>query len=171
MQNKISPIQLLVLDVDGVLTSGSVYYSNQGLEMKAFHIQDGLGLKLLQKAGLEIAVISAKQSDIVERRLKELNVSHVYLGYEEKLPAFEDLKIKTKLDNKQIAYMGDDLLDMPILKRVGFSITVPGAPDIIKQEVHWITKKRGGRGAVREACDFILHTKKIYDQVIQSYME
>lgn len=170
LTEKAQAVKLLVLDVDGVLTTGALYYGNNGFEMRGFHIHDGLGIKLLQKAGIQVAVISGKKSEPVEKRMKELNIAHAYLGHEDKLPAYEELKAKLNLDDHEIAYMGDDLPDLPLLRRAGLSFTVPGTPEIIHQSVDFITKKKPGKGAVREVCDWLLEAKGCYQSVIQSYL-
>lgn len=168
---KAKAIRLLILDVDGVLTAGILYYGNDGAQMKGFHIHDGLGIKLLQKSGVKVAVISAKKTDLVARRLQELNIEHAYLGYEDKLPAYQDLKEKLALNDHEIAYMGDDLPDLPVLRRVGFAITVPQAPELIQQHIDLITKKQGGKGAVREACEFIMKAQSTFESVVESYLK
>jgi len=167
---KAKAIRLLILDVDGVLTSGILYYGNDHMEMKGFHIHDGLGIKLLQKTGVTVAVISGKRSHLVEGRLKELNIDHAYLGHEDKVPAYDDLKQKLELNDNDIAYMGDDLLDLPLLRRAGLAITVPNAPAIMKQYVDFTTIKMGGEGAVREVCELIMNAQGQYLSVIQSYL-
>lgn len=167
---KAKGIKLLILDVDGVLTTGVIYYGSQGIEFKGFHVHDGLGIKLLQKTGVKVAIISAKKSEAVERRIKDLNIEHTYLGHEDKLPAYEELKQKLGLNDAEIAYMGDDLPDFPLLRRVKLAITVPQAPMIIKQAVDLITKNKAGKGAVREACEFIMEAQDKYQSVIQSYL-
>ncbi len=170
MNDKAKNIRLLILDVDGILTTGIVYYISNGSDMRGFNLHDGLGIKLLQKTGVKVAVISAKNSEAVARRLAELKVEHIYLGQEEKLEAYQALKQKLALSDEQIAYMGDDLPDLPVLKRVGFSITVPQAPAIIQQHVDLTTKNKGGKGAVREICEFIMQAQDSYQTVIQSYL-
>jgi len=170
MVEKAKATRVLVLDVDGVLTTGALYYGSEGFEMRGFHIHDGMGIKLLQNAGIKVAIISGKQSDAVERRIKELQIEHAYLGYDAKLPAYEDLKQKLNVSDHEIAYMGDDLPDLPILRRAGFSITVPQAPDIIKQHVDYITKIKPGKGAVREVCELILEAQDQLQSVLQSYL-
>ncbi len=167
---KAQSIRLFILDVDGVLTDGIIYYGNNEVEIKGFHIHDGLGIKLLQKSGITIAIISGKNSEPVARRLKELSITHTYLGQDDKLPAYEDLKKKLKLKDNEIAYMGDDLPDLPLLRRAGLSITVKEAPEIIQQHVDFITKYKAGHGAVREVCDFIMIAQDTYKSVIQSYL-
>lgn len=167
---KARSIRLLILDVDGVLTSGIIYYGSQGIELKGFHIQDGMGIKLLQKTGVIVAVITAKKSEAVERRLQDLKIEHVYAGNSDKLPAYENLKQKLNLTDNAIAYVGDDLPDLPLLRRANLSITVPKAPDIIQQHVDFITKNKGGKGAVREVCELIMMAQDSYQSVIQSYL-
>jgi 3-deoxy-D-manno-octulosonate 8-phosphate phosphatase (KDO 8-P phosphatase) len=164
-------IRLLILDVDGVLTTGALYYGNNDFEMRGFHIHDGLGIKLLQKANIKVAIISGKKSEMVERRMKDLNIEHAYLGHENKLPAYEDIKKKLQIADHEIAYMGDDLPDLPILRRVGFPISVPTAPKIIQQHVAYITKIKPGKGAVREVCELILEAQGQLQSVLQSYLE
>ena len=166
---KAKAIKLLILDIDGILTNGIIYYGNQGAELKGFHIHDGLGIKLLQKSGVTVAVISGKKSDAVEKRMKDLRIEHAYLGHENKLPIYEELKQKLNVNDNEIAYMGDDLPDLPLLRRVGFAITVPKAPAIIQQHIDLITKKKGGKGAVREICELIMEAQDRYQSVIQSF--
>jgi 3-deoxy-D-manno-octulosonate 8-phosphate phosphatase (KDO 8-P phosphatase) len=170
MIEKIRQVRLLILDVDGILTTGALYYGTNGFAMRGFHIHDGMGIKLLQKAGIEVAIISSKKSDAVELRLKELGIKHAYLGYEDKLPAYEDLKQKLHLTDIECAYMGDDLPDLPVLRRAGFAITVPNASEIIQQHVDYVTRKKPGKGAVREVCEFILETQGKLQSVLQSYL-
>lgn len=170
LTEKAKSIRLLILDVDGVLTNGKIYYGPNDIELKAFHIHDGLGLKLLQKAGIEIAIISGKHSAAVEKRMMELKIKYVYLGHNDKLPIYETLKQNTQMKDEQIAYIGDDLPDLPILKRAGFSATVPNAPAIISQHIDFITNNLGGQGAVREVCDLILKAQNQYENVIESYL-
>lgn len=167
---KAKSIKLLILDVDGTLTTGVIYYLSEGMEMKGFHVHDGLGIKLLQKAGIEVAIISAKTSSLVAKRMTDLNIKHVYLGQEDKLPIYEKLKQTLKLDDQHIAYMGDDFPDLPLLRRAGFAITVPNAPEEVAQAVDYITKSKPGKGAVREACVYLLKAQELYQSVIQSYL-
>lgn len=167
---KAKEIKLFIFDIDGVMTPGVIYYGNANTEYKGFHIHDGVGIKLLQKAGIEVAVISGKKSDAVARRLEDLKIKHTYLGHEHKIPAYDELKSKLNLTDKQIAYMGDDLPDLPLFRRASLSITVPQAPDIMKQHADFITIKKAGKGAVREACEFVLHAQNKMDAVLKSYL-
>jgi len=166
---KAKTIRLLILDVDGVLTTGKLFIANDGSATRSFHVHDGLGIKLLQKSGVEVAVISAKNSEAVAARLKALNIKHCYLGQENKLPAYEELKQKLGLSDAQIAYMGDDLPDLPQMRRAGFALTVPASPLASLQVADYITKKKAGKGAVREACELILKAQKTWDSVVESY--
>jgi 3-deoxy-D-manno-octulosonate 8-phosphate phosphatase (KDO 8-P phosphatase) len=167
---KAKAIRLLILDIDGVLTDGVIHYGPQEEEIKSFHIHDGLGIQLLQQAGILVAVISGKKSMAATRRLKELAIEHIYLGHQDKVPAYEELKQKLRLKDNEVAYMGDDLPDLPLLRRAGLAITVPSAPDLIKQYIDLITKNKGGKGAVREACELILASQDRYQSVVESYL-
>lgn len=168
--DKAKNIRLLILDVDGVLTNGTIYYGTNGAEMKGFNILDGLGIKILQKCGITVGVISAKNSDPVARRMQELDIEHAYLGHHTKLPAYEELKNKLQLKDQEIAYMGDDLPDLPILRRVGLAITVPNSSETLRQHVDITTVNAGGQGAVREICEFILKAQNKYESMLESYL-
>lgn len=170
LKNKAKQIKLLALDVDGTLTSGLIYYGPDGKEWRGFHVHDGLGIKLLQRIGIIIVIISAKSSDSVVQRLNELKIQHYYLGQNDKRLAYDDVKIKFELTDEQIAYMGDDLPDLPLLCRAGLSITVPDAPSIIKERVDWVTSRQAGMGAVREVCEFILTAQNQYETVMSPYL-
>lgn len=157
---KAKRIRLLICDVDGVLTSGLLYFDAKGEALKAFNVRDGLGLKLLQQHGIAVAIISARQSAIVAARMQELGVEHVYQGQANKLLAYQELCTKLKLSASQIAYIGDDLPDIPVLQQVALAITVPDAPQQVKAHAAWITQAAGGNGAVREVCDVLLSSQQ-----------
>ncbi|EKE00709.1 MAG: hypothetical protein ACD_21C00285G0003 [uncultured bacterium] len=152
-------IKLLILDVDGVLTDGKLYISDTGIESKSFHVQDGLGLKLLLDNAVDVAVISGRKSNATKKRLRDLGIKHAYYGVEDKTKPFNGLKKKLRIKNENIACMGDDLPDLPIMQQVGFSIAVANAVSKIRKAANYITKNKGGDGAVREACDLILNSK------------
>jgi len=156
---KARKIQLLILDVDGILTSGRLFYAANGEVSVGFHVHDGLGMKQLQQNGMEVAIITARQSDAVAKRMQDLGIQHVFQGQHDKEIAFNKIKQQLQLEDSQIAYMGDDLPDLPLLKRAGLSVTVKNAPKMIRREVDWITRAPGGEGAVRELCDRILQAK------------
>lgn len=164
-------IRMLVLDVDGVLTDGKLYFDSNGNEMKAFSSRDGLGLRCLQLCGIELALITGQQSEIVDRRAAQLGISHVYQGRQDKLDAFTHLLEKTGIDEQQVCYAGDDWIDLPVLERAGLAVTVPDADKIVKNSVHWVTSHSGGKGAVREICNLILVAqgldKKVLDEIFK----
>lgn len=149
-------IQCLILDVDGVLTDGTIWLTESGTELKRFHIHDGLGIKRLQKAGVTIAVISGRSSGCVTARMAELNVKHVYQGCNDKLSVFYQLIKELGIKAEETAYMGDDLPDLPVMQVVGLRIAVSNACPEVKAIAHWQTEKAGGAGAVREACERLL---------------
>lgn len=163
-------IKLCVFDVDGILTTGNIVYGNHDMEYKSFHVRDGLGFKLLMESNIQVAIISGRTSEAVKKRLSELNLSHVFLGHSNKLPVYEELKIQMQLGDDEIAYMGDDLPDLPILSKVGLAITVADAPSYIQHYCHWTTQLNGGEGAVREACEFILKAQDKLRSVVATYL-
>jgi 3-deoxy-D-manno-octulosonate 8-phosphate phosphatase (KDO 8-P phosphatase) len=165
-----SRIKLLLLDVDGILTDGSIIYTAENVEIKAFHIQDGLGLKLLQKAGFEVGIITARHSEMVRRRAEELGLTHVHQGIENKLEVYNELLLRLELQPEETAYMGDDWLDLPLLTRVGLAATVADAVDEVKQIAHYITSRCGGRGAVREVCELLLEARGKRQEFLQHFL-
>lgn len=169
--DKAKKIRLLITDVDGVLTNGSLIYSNQGSEIKEFSVHDGLGMKLLEKSGVELAIITAKESQAVTLRMQDLKIKHVYQGQSNKLAAYEELKQKLNLTDAEIAYIGDDLPDLPLLLRVGLPVSVPNAPKIMHEHAVFVTELAGGQGAVRELCELIMKTQGTYDSIMASYLE
>ena len=156
LRERASKICMLILDVDGVLTDGKLYFDHSGNEMKAFNTRDGLGMKALQKVGIEVAVITGRKSEAVTHRMAQLGIKHVYQGREDKLDAFLDLLEITGLDAQQTCFAGDDWIDLPVLLRAGLAVSVADAEDRVKQQAHWITRRNGGDGAVREICNLIL---------------
>lgn len=164
-------IQLLILDVDGVLTDGRIILDNGGNEFKAFHVRDGHGIKMLVKAGIRVAIITGRYSKIVERRARELGISEVYQRCHDKTVAFEHIIGKYGLTESDVAYVGDDIVDVPIFKRVGMPIAVNDAADEAKQFALWITAKSGGKGAVREISDFLLRAKGLWEAQTREYFE
>jgi 3-deoxy-D-manno-octulosonate 8-phosphate phosphatase (KDO 8-P phosphatase) len=149
-------IRLAVFDVDGVMTDGRIYLGESGEEMKAFNVVDGHGLKLLRENGIEVAMLSGRRARCVERRAAELGIKHVVQGAGEKLPAFSALLRSLDLEPRHSAYMGDDLVDLPVLEACGFALSVPDAPASVRRAVQYVTRRRGGEGAVREACETLL---------------
>ncbi len=164
----IKNIQLLICDVDGVMTDGSLFFSESGEIFKSFHAQDGLGIKLLLRSNIKIAVISGRQSPIVEQRLTQLGIAHIYLGYANKIPCYEKLLEQLNMPEKAIAYVGDDLPDLPIMQRVGLSIAVANANPTVAAQAMWQTQAHGGRGAIREICDLFLQVNDCLSQCMES---
>ncbi len=152
---KLKKIRMLILDVDGVLTDGRIWWIEGTGWTRSFHVKDGYGLKLLMNAGIDIAFVSGGDSKSVRERAKFLGVKHVYLGDENKIVALDKIMKDTGLDYEQLAYIGDELFDIPVLKAVGFSATVPHAVTEVKEVVHYVTQEAAGLGAVREVSDFI----------------
>ncbi|MDD5631036.1 MAG: 3-deoxy-manno-octulosonate-8-phosphatase KdsC [Methylococcales bacterium] len=167
---KAKKIKLLILDVDGVLTDGKLFFDHQGIEYKSFHARDGHGIKLLRQTGVEVAVISGRKSNSVTLRMKNLGIEHVYQGHENKRAAFNEIIEKTGITPEQAAHVGDDLLDLPIMIRVGLSIAVADANFAVKQRADWCTALPGGHGAVREVCDFIMQAQGHFDEVVNAYL-
>ena len=164
-------IRLLVLDVDGVLTDGGLFFGDDGQEYKMFNSRDGHGMRMLQNAGIPIAIITGRQSEVVKHRMENLGVAHVYQGQREKLPAFEALLQEVGLAAEQVAYVGDDVVDLPILTRVGLAIAVQDAHTLVKQHAHWTTPQGGGRGAVRDVCELILQAQGRLDAALGHYLQ
>jgi 3-deoxy-D-manno-octulosonate 8-phosphate phosphatase (KDO 8-P phosphatase) len=162
-------VKLVLLDVDGVLTDGRLYYGNAGEELKAFDIQDGLGIKLLQNAGIMVGIITGRSSVLVERRAKELGIDHLIQGREDKLTALNELLEKITFDFEEIAFVGDDLPDLAIIRRVGLGITPANGNHLIASQALWQTKKSGGNGAVREVAELILCAQSKLESVLASY--
>ncbi len=148
--------RLVVFDVDGVLTDGSLYLGDHGEEYKAFYSRDGHGMKMLMESGVEIAIITGRTSNVVAHRMQSLGIRHVYQGRLNKVPAFEELYTGLKLAPEQIAYMGDDVMDLPVMRRVGLAVAVQDAHPLVRQHAHWSTTAPGGRGAARELCELIM---------------
>ena len=168
---KAKKLKLLILDVDGVLTDGRLFFDDKGKEYKCFHARDGHGIKLLRQTGVEVAVISGRKSNSVALRMKSLGVEYVYQGHENKIAAFNEIIQSLSIQPEQVAHVGDDLLDLPIMKRVGLSIAVNDANDPVKEYADWCTKTPGGQGAVREICDFIMRSQGTFDGILKGYMQ
>lgn len=168
--NKIKQLKLVILDVDGVLTDGRLFFDDQGNEYKCFHARDGHGIKLLRASGVEIAVISGRKSNSVTIRMQSLGIQHVYQGYENKRIALNKIIESFPFELHEIAHVGDDLLDIPIMNQVGVAIAVQDANFAVKKFAHWCTKTPGGQGAVREICDMILQIQGNYDALLQDYL-
>ncbi len=168
---KAKPIRLLILDVDGVLTAGDLTYTTEAIHYKAFYVQDGLGIKLLQKTGVQVGIITSCKTDIIKRRAQDLGIHHIYQGHEDKRVPYQELKDKLTLRDLQIAYVGDDLPDLPLIRRAGLGMTVANAPLILQQQAAYTSKASGGQGAVREICELLMQAQGTYAEIIESYLQ
>ena len=152
-------IELVIFDVDGVLTDGSLFLGDDGQEYKAFNSRDGHGMVMLRDSGITLAVITGRQSEVVRIRMDSLGIEHLYQGRRDKLPAYEALKKAVGLDDARIAYVGDDVVDLPVMRRVGLAIAVADAHPLVIEHAHWTTRLGGGRGAAREVCELIMQAQ------------
>lgn len=167
---KARKIRCLICDIDGVLTDGLLYIDNFGNEQKAFNVQDGMGLKLLMAVGIEVAVITTSQNAVVEHRMQQLGISHYFKGQVDKQRAYQQLKSRLNIPDEAFAYIGDDLPDLPIIQQVGFGVAVANAVRQVKEFAPMLTEQSGGRGAVREVCDFILNAQNKSDEALKGYL-
>jgi 3-deoxy-D-manno-octulosonate 8-phosphate phosphatase (KDO 8-P phosphatase) len=159
IEERARAVRMLVFDVDGVLTDGSLFYGDDGQEYKAFNSRDGHGIKMLRASGVEAGIITGRSSQVVMHRMRNLGITHIHQGAEDKLHAFQNLLAVEKLSAEQIAYMGDDLVDLPVLRRCGLAVTVPDAPAEVQARCHYVTRAGAGRGAAREVCELILRAQ------------
>ena len=164
-------IRLLLLDVDGVLTDASIIYLPGGEETKAFSTRDGLGIRLLQKAGVEVGIITARSSEAVARRAENLDITRLYQGAGAKREVYEKIIAELDLNPEQVAYMGDDWLDLPVMTQVGLAAAVADAAPEVVETAHYVTSKPGGRGAVREVCDLIIEALGKKDELLALYRD
>ncbi|MBJ2110528.1 3-deoxy-manno-octulosonate-8-phosphatase KdsC [Proteus terrae] len=153
---KAKKIQLLICDVDGVMSDGLIYMGNNGEELKAFNVRDGYGIRCLLTSGIEVAIITGRQSKLLEDRAKTLGITYLYQGQHNKLLAYQQLLDTLNLKPEQTAYIGDDLIDLPVMEKVGLSVAVADAHPLLTPRANYVTRIAGGRGAVRELCDLIL---------------
>ncbi len=163
-------IKLLILDVDGVLSDGKLFFTNAGEEIKAFNSLDGHGIKALQKSGVRVAIITGRTSHIVEKRAAALGITILIQGREDKLAALEEIRQKHPFELEEIAHMGDDHPDLPLIKCLGLGLSVNNAHWLVKEHAHWVSQCNGGEGAVREACDLIMLAQDTFDQSISPYL-
>lgn len=164
-------IKLLILDVDGVMTDGSIILDNKGNEYKSFHVRDGHGIKMLQRADIKVAILTGRESKVVERRASELGIKEVYQKCFNKTAVYQALTEKFSLLDTEVAYVGDDVVDVPVMKKVGLPVTVADAHRGIRKYALIITKNKGGRGAVREVTDLILASKGLWKRMMDEYLE
>jgi 3-deoxy-D-manno-octulosonate 8-phosphate phosphatase (KDO 8-P phosphatase) len=169
IKEKLKGIKLLILDVDGVMTDGRIIMDNEGKEIKNFNVRDGHGLKLLQRYGVKVAILTGRLSKVVEHRAKDLDIKDVYQKVFNKKDVFEKIIKNHKISPDEAAFIGDDIIDIPVLKRVGFSVAVADAVDVVKKSVDYITNNKGGYGAVREICEMILKAQGKWSEIAAKY--
>ena len=169
MEEKLKKIKLLILDVDGVLTDGRIIFDSNGVESKFFNVKDGHGIKMLQRSGIEVGIISGRESKVVYNRAVELGITQVYQKSLDKMVPYRQMLEATGLSDEQVAFVGDDVIDIPLLKRVGFAAAPADAVNEVLPFAHLVTKNRGGWGAVREICDLIMKAQGTWDTVTSRY--
>jgi len=169
LQERLAAVDLLLLDVDGVLTDGRVVLDDRGVETKSFDVTDGHGLKLLQRAGVEVGLVTGRRSRVVEHRAAELGITELHQGVRDKLAVVRQILSRRAVPPERTGYVGDDVVDLPVLLQVGLAVSVPDAPEYVREHVHWVTRRAGGRGAVREVCDAILRAKDQWQRVTKKY--
>jgi len=169
IKEKLKKIKILILDVDGVLTDGRIIMDDEGREIKNFHVRDGHGIKVLQRYGIKVALLTGRQSKVVERRAKDLEIKDVYQKVYNKKEVFEKILKKHKISADAAAFIGDDIIDIPVLKSVGFSAAVADAVDAVKKSVDYVAKNSGGLGEVREICEMILQAQGQWPEIAAKY--
>ncbi len=169
MKERLEKIRILLMDVDGVLTDGRIIIDSNGVESKFFNVKDGHGIKMIQRAGLQAGIISGRESQVVEKRAAELGISYVFQKAHDKLVPYREILEKTGLRDDQVAYMGDDIIDIPLLRRVGFAAAPADAVIDVLPYVHFVSKMSGGCGAVREVCDLLLKSRNVWGAITEKY--
>ena len=162
-------VRMIIFDVDGVLTDGSLFYDDRGEEYKAFNSRDGHGIKMLRASGVDTGIITGRTSNIVLHRARNLGIDHIFQGADDKLAAYGELLARVGLEPNQIAYMGDDIVDLPVINRCGLAITVPDAPEEVKARCQLVTRAQAGRGAAREACELIMRAQDTWAAQLALY--
>jgi 3-deoxy-D-manno-octulosonate 8-phosphate phosphatase (KDO 8-P phosphatase) len=171
LAERIKPLRLVAFDVDGVLTDGGLYLSDSGEEFKRFNSLDGHGLKMLKASGVDLAIITGRTSRCVEQRARNLGISRLYQGVEDKLAVMQSLLAELKLAPEAAAFMGDDVVDLPVMRRVGLAISVPAAPQVVRDHAHYVSRREAGYGAVREVCEMILGAQGTLDAQLAPYLK
>lgn len=164
-------IKVIIFDVDGVMTDGGLTIGDDAQEYKTFHAHDGLGMKLLKKSGVKMAIITGRTSKVVTTRAETTGIAHFYQGVEDKLVAFNDLIKELNVKPEEAAFMGDDIVDVPPMLRCGLAISVPAAPSSVKERAHYVTTRQGGSGAVREVCELLMKAQGTYDAITAQYFK
>lgn len=170
LRTRAARVRLLVFDVDGVLTNGSLYLGDDGREYKAFHSRDGHGMKMLMDSGVQIAIITGRESEVVRCRMADLGVRHVLQGRTDKAAAFQRLLDELHVDAEDTAYVGDDVVDLPAMRRAGLAIAVRDAHPLVVRNAHWVSAVKGGRGAAREVCELIMDARGTLDEQLSRFL-
>ena len=163
-------IRLVLFAVDGVLTNGQLFFDDNGTESKAFHSRDGLGINLLQQSGIKAGIITARTSNLVAHRARNLKIAHLVQGAVDKFPAYLQLRDELGLDDAQVAFVGDDVVDLPVMLQAGLAVTVPEAHPLVLRHAHWTTRHAGGYGAARDVCEMVLHAQGNYTRAMQQFL-
>lgn len=171
LQTLAARVELAVFDVDGVMTDGTLLIGDNGVEYKAFHVRDGQGLRMLQRAGVKIAVITGRSSQLVSDRMRSLGIEHVHQGRSDKDKVLDELLAELGLAHDQVAYVGDDLIDLGVMLKVGFAVAVHDAHPLVREHAHWITPSGGGRGAVRDVCEYIMQAQGSLQSAYDWYLQ
>lgn len=168
--DKAKKIKLLLLDVDGVLSDGKIYFDNNGIELKSFNTLDGHGIKILMRSGVQVGIITGRTSQIVKKRADDLGIDLLIQGREDKYTAMQELIKEYPCELEEIAFMGDDYPDLTVMTKVGLALTVANALPVMRQHAHWQSSRAGGEGAVREACDLIMQAQNTFDAALQKFL-
>ncbi len=171
LTEKIKPLRLVAFDVDGILTDGGLYLSDSGEEFKRFNSLDGHGLKMLKASGVELAIITGRTSKCVELRARSLGITRLYQGVEDKLAAMQSLLADLHMTADVAAFMGDDVVDLPVMRRAGLALSVPAAPQLVRDHAHYVTQREAGYGAVREVCELIMAAQGTLQTQLAPYLK
>ena len=163
-------VKLVIFDVDGVLTDGGLFFGDDGQEYKAFNSRDGHGMKMLQSSGVQVGIITGRTSNVVTHRMENLGVTNVYQGQLDKVPAFERMIADLGVTPEEVAYVGDDVVDLPVMRKVGLAIAVADAHFFVKEHAHWATPNGGGRGAARDVCELIMKGHGVLEETLRGYL-
>lgn len=170
-ESKLKAINLLLLDVDGVLTDGTIIYNDDGTETKVFSVKDGFGLRMLMDSGVITGIVTGRSSNALNHRCKNLGIHYLFDGVSDKKSILDDIIEKTGVTTDQMAFVGDDLPDIPLMKRVGFPIAVADAHELVRENAVMVTRNKGGQGAVRELCETILKAKNKWDNIANGFLK
>jgi 3-deoxy-D-manno-octulosonate 8-phosphate phosphatase (KDO 8-P phosphatase) len=168
--NQAQAIRLIAFDIDGIMTDGGLYLSDSGEEFKRFNSLDGHGLKMLKASGVELAIITGRTSRCVELRARNLGIAHLFQGVEDKLATMQALLTQLDIPAAAAAYMGDDVIDLPVMRRMALALTVPEAPQVVRDHAHYVARRSGGQGAVREVCELIMSAQGTLDAQLAPYL-